>query len=132
MRKTTKLFCEIKELRVLIVPEGNQFFAQGMEIDYATCGDSVDDVQHRFERGLILTISANLQRFGSIERICHKAPPEIEAEWEIGTDHYTFSSRSIHTVLDESKDYDEDLKELASQLAGLEAIKYYQVHREVA
>jgi hypothetical protein len=131
MKKATNHICEITELRVLIVPEGNQFFAQGIDIDYATCGDSIDDVQHRFERGLMMTISANLQRFGSIDRMCHKAPAEVEKEWEEGADQYTFSSRSIHTVLEDAGDED-DLKVLARELSGLQAIKYYQLQREVA
>jgi hypothetical protein len=131
MRKATNHICEIKELRVLIVPEGTQFFAQGIDIDYATCGDSVADVQHRFERGLMMTISANLQRFGTVDRICQKAPAEVEKEWQECADQYTFSSRSIHTVMDDAGD-DEDLKDLTRELSKLQAIKYYQLQREHA
>lgn len=66
-------------LRVVIREEDNYWLAQGIEIDYATSGTSIEDVQRRFERGLTATIRAHLDKFHTIDRLLKYAPKE---EWE--------------------------------------------------
>jgi hypothetical protein len=68
----------IFNLRVMIVPDGNAWFAQGLEIDYAVQGSSVDDVKKKFENGLAATIHHNIRIFGKIDKILRVAPNE---EW---------------------------------------------------
>jgi hypothetical protein len=50
--------------------------AQGIDINYATDGATIEEAQANFERGLSLTIKANLQRLGNIDRIMKTPDPE--------------------------------------------------------
>jgi hypothetical protein len=67
----------IGNLGVVIVQEGDHWFAQGLEIDYAAEGSSLKDVQSRFEDGLEATLHEHLRIYGDIERILKIAPPEV-------------------------------------------------------
>jgi len=66
-------------LRVMITRDGSGWFAQGLEIDYAAGGNSIEDVKGRFQRGLEATIHEHLKVFGSIEHLMKLAPSE---EWQ--------------------------------------------------
>ncbi len=70
----------IGNLRVVIVPDGNFWFAQGLEIDYAEQGDSVEDVKTKFENGLHATIDQHLKIHGSIKKLLRVAPTEVWTE----------------------------------------------------
>lgn len=70
----------IHNLRVLVAERDGVWDAQGVEIDYAASGDSLEDVQRRFERGLGKMIQLHLQRFGSISRLLKFAPEAIVAQ----------------------------------------------------
>lgn len=67
----------IGNLRVIIVPEGNFWFAQGLEIDYAAQGTSKADVKKEFEDGLMATVEQHLRMYGTIEKVLKVAPPEV-------------------------------------------------------
>jgi len=67
----------IGNLRVAITYEGDDWFAQGLEIDYGVPGKSLEDVKVRFEDGLAWTIHENLTVWGNINRLLKPAPPEI-------------------------------------------------------
>ena len=67
----------IFNLHVMIMQDGKFWFAQGLEIDYATQGSSLDDVKKQFEDGLQATIQEHLKIHGTIENIPQLAPPEI-------------------------------------------------------
>lgn len=71
----------IGNLRVVIVPDGKFWFAQGLEIDYAVQGASEEDVKKNFEDGLEATVEAHLQVHGTIEGLLKVAPPEIWKEF---------------------------------------------------
>ena len=64
-------------LRVVIVPDEDSWFAQGLEIDYAAQGQSVEEVQANFARGLRATINQHLQVYGNIKGLLKVAAPEI-------------------------------------------------------
>lgn len=68
-------------LRVLILPvsEGG-FYAQALEVDYAASGSTIEEAQRNFERGLELTVRANLDRHGNIERLFARKTPLVY--WE--------------------------------------------------
>lgn len=67
----------IRNLQVVLTVRDGCWFAQGLEIDYAAEGDSLDSVKRTFEEGLALTINANLRRFGHIHHLLKRqAPPE--------------------------------------------------------
>lgn len=87
----------IGALRVVIRPDGDLWYAQGIEIDYAATGGTVEEVKHDFEIGLARTIDLHLERWGTIERLLKFAPA---SEWEAlrGGQSYKFSITLAHSV----------------------------------
>ncbi len=88
-------------LRVFITQEGDRdWYAQGIEIDYLAQGDSLEDVQRSFERGLELTITEHLKKLGDIKHLLRPAPPEVWAEFFArGPDgKFRFSGVTIHEL----------------------------------
>lgn len=71
----------LKALRVVIKQDDGGFFAQGLEIDYAASGDSLDEVKENFETGLGLTISKHLEMFGTIRKMLKLAPQPVWDEY---------------------------------------------------
>lgn len=61
-------------IRVILCEDDSEWFAQGIEIDYAASGRTLEDVQQRFEQGLEATIHEHLKRFGTIDGILKYAP----------------------------------------------------------
>ena len=71
----------IGNLRVVIVPDGKYWFAQGLEIDYAVQGSSEPDVKKNFEDGLEATIEEHLKIHGNINKLVVAAPPDVWKEF---------------------------------------------------
>ena len=67
----------IWDIRVFIVPDGKFWFAQGLEIDYAAQGASVDEAKRNFEDGLEATIDLHLRMHGNIEGLLKVAPSQM-------------------------------------------------------
>jgi len=67
-------------LSVLIVPDGDFWFAQGIEINYGAQGDSAEDAKKNFQEGLVATINQHLKIYGNIEKILKFASPDILKE----------------------------------------------------
>lgn len=93
----------IKSMRVIIVEDGEQWFAQSLDIDYAASGSTLESVKANFEKGLSATIKAHLKSFGSIERIM-KAPNI--SDWmslikDATSRQYDFSMGECHILEDE-------------------------------
>lgn len=63
-----------KALRVLLSKEDASWFAQGLEIDYASAGASIEEAKRNFETGFQKTISEHLKLNGSIEKMLKIAP----------------------------------------------------------
>jgi hypothetical protein len=49
-------------MKIIVVPDGRCFFAQGLSEDYGCQGDSVDDAVSNFKAGMESTIHARRQR----------------------------------------------------------------------
>ena len=64
----------VKSLTVLLSKDDDGWFAQGLEIDYASAGESLDEVKKNFELGLEKTIAEHLKLNGSIEKLLKVAP----------------------------------------------------------
>lgn len=90
-------------LRVLIMHDGPHWVAQGVEIDYAAAGDSLADVQARFQRGLIGTIREHLKKYESIDRIL-KYAPEAARKPLIDNQEFEFTTVSFHDLTGEQTD----------------------------
>ena len=93
--------------RVVIVPDGDLWFAQGLEIDYGVQGASEEDAKRNFEYGLEATVEAHLQINGTIEGLLKVAPPEVWKEF-LGDPHgkKRFYSQVTSHVLKEVLPFD--------------------------
>jgi len=91
----------IWNLSVLIVPDEEHWFAQGLEINYGAQGDTEKEAQENFQRGLLATIHLHLKVHGSIERILTFAPSQILREAADNKDRIAqFDQVSFHEILD--------------------------------
>lgn len=67
-------------IRVIIVPDGSSFFAQGLEIDFASQGATVDQAKKNFEASLHSTIEQHLKIYGHINMLLQPAPASVWRE----------------------------------------------------
>lgn len=67
----------IGNLRVVLLQEHGSWFAQGLEIDYAAQGDSIESVKKNFEDGFAATVDQHIRIYGGIEKLLVSAPPEV-------------------------------------------------------
>ena len=67
----------IGNLRVVLVPDGDVWFAQGLEIDYAAQGANEEDAKRQFENGLTSTIQEHLRVHGTINKLLKIAPQSV-------------------------------------------------------
>ena len=93
----------LRNLHVRITHDGDYWFAQGYEIDYAAEGSSLDDVKKRFQCGLSSTILEYLKILGTAEKLLTPAPQET---WQSlkdapGSGH-TYSQQGVYTFEDPS------------------------------
>lgn len=93
----------IGNLRVVIVPDEEFWFAQGLEIDYAVQGNSEDDVKKKFEDGLEATIGQHLKIYGNIEKLLQTAPPSVWKEFvgDTGGKRKFYSQLTAHDLGDD-------------------------------
>jgi len=66
----------IGNLRVFITRDDGSWFAQALEIDYASEGSTLAKVKKNFEYGLAATIHEHLKAFGNLEKLVQPAPQE--------------------------------------------------------
>lgn len=89
------------DLRVMVFTDGpEEWYAQGLEIDYIAQGSTLEEAQRAFERGLKETIAEHLQAVGDIAKLLVPAPTEV---WEdffkrLGSDCYYYSHVSFHKL----------------------------------
>jgi len=98
----------VGNLRVVIVPDGSSFFAQGLEIDYAAQGPSVEGVKKNFEKGFKATIQQHLQIYGNLKNFLVPAPVSMWQEMlpEKVAMHKWYSHVSVHKIEVASLPYD--------------------------
>ena len=80
----------LKDIRVFLVPDGEAWYAQALELDYAAGGNSIEEAKTNFEEGLIATICEYLKYYGSIEKFLKPAPPE---DWQ---EYYQTPANQLH------------------------------------
>ena len=92
-------FVGIGNLRVMITRDHGSWFAQGLEIDYAAQGSSLEDVKKRFEEGLAATIEEHLKIYASIDKLLRPAPKEVWVELaNAAAEMKRYSQVSVHTL----------------------------------
>lgn len=84
----------VDSLRVLITEDGGQWCAQALEIDYASCGESIEEAQHQFEKGLANTAREHLRLFGTLKHMLKVAPSKVWEEFLECSSCYEFSMAS--------------------------------------
>ena len=90
-------------LSVLIVPDEQFWFAQGIEINYGAQGDSAADAQANFQAGLLATICQHLRVHGDIDRLLRFAPSHVLREAAAAQNKSSlrrFASVSFHDIAD--------------------------------
>jgi len=97
----------VGDLRVIICVEGdNEWYAQGLEIDYLAQGTSLEDVQDAFERGLKETISEHLKDSGDIRKLLTPAPADVWTDFYdlVSSDLYSHSQMNFYSTETETED----------------------------
>ena len=106
----------IGHLKVVIIPDGDFWFAQGLEIDYTAQGNSLEDAKQEFENGLIATIHEHLRVHGSIKDLLRIAPQEAwNLAFESRATGHSYSQLTFHQI------------EEARSLMPFQAIKYLEL-----
>lgn len=95
-------FVGIGNLKVVICPDDNGWFAQGLEIDYSAGGSTIPQVKKNFEKGLKGTIDLHIKVHGNIEKLLVPAPPEIWKEFYWSGKQFRFTQVSLHDELAKS------------------------------
>ena len=93
----------LKSLHVVMCQDDGLWFAQGLEIDYAAYGASVEQAKKHFESGMVATIHEHLKMYGTLEKFFKPAP---EDEWKpTYSKTFNFASLSVHKIEDESSEF---------------------------
>lgn len=91
----------IGNLRVLLVPDGKFWYAQGLEIDYGVQGDTPQEAKENFEKGLFATIDLHIQISGNVDDLLVFAPRDVLREAVHKSGHLQlFSQVSAHSLPD--------------------------------
>ncbi|WP_313424198.1 hypothetical protein [Stenotrophomonas rhizophila] len=70
------------QMRVFVCHTHDGYVAQGLEIDYCSVGDTVDEVQKNFARGFLATVESLIKRKRPLSALFKsKTPPEIWQEY---------------------------------------------------
>jgi len=89
----------IWDLQVLLVKEGKFWIAQGLQIDYITQGETLEDAKKNFEEGLESTIDLNLRMYGNIDGLLVFAPNSVLQEAAKKKDSIKlYSQETLHEV----------------------------------
>lgn len=90
----------LNKLRVLVVEQDQDWFAQGVDLDYAAAGRSLDEVRWNFEHGLESTIRLHLERFSCLDHLLRLTPRRVLDE--IAPKHeFDFSMSVTHDLSDQ-------------------------------
>ncbi len=105
----------IEGLRVLVTSNEDGWVAQGLEIDYAAGGTSVQDVLERFATGLACTLDEHFKAFGTVEGMLKHAPEDV---WKA-----FFSAHVTDRVGETSAgDYRESLTQALDELSQIDLL----------
>jgi len=91
----------VLNLQVILAQQGDFWVAQGVEIDYAAGGTTLEDVQKRFEGGLGQTIQEHLRLYGHLDRFLVSAPSEAWLDLVKDQEHsrWRYTQLSVHNFV---------------------------------
>ena len=95
-------------IRVLLLPDGGAWFAQGLEIDYAAQGETLEEAKKEFEDGLEAMVQEHIRVHGNIRKLLQVAPNEM---WNIANDLTgaqlkRYSQVTHHHIIKENSNYE--------------------------
>jgi predicted RNase H-like HicB family nuclease len=70
-------------IRVLLLPDDGAWYAQGLDIDYAVQGETLEEAKKEFEEGLDAMVHEHIRVYGNIKRMLKVAPDEM---WNLAND----------------------------------------------
>ena len=98
-------------IKVIVCNEGASWFAQGLDVDYAASGSSLEAVQQNFHAGLKATIDLHIKAYNGLKKFLKPAPKDVWDElYAAGGKGYTYTQISLHDDL--------------SKVLGFEQISY--------
>ncbi len=95
----------IGNIKVIICQDDDSWFAQGLDIDYAANGHSLEEVKQNFQVGLKGTIDLHIKAYGDIEHFLKVAPQEVWDELRTSGKHYRYSQVSLHEDISKTLGY---------------------------
>jgi len=94
-------------IRVLLLKDGDGWFAQGLEIDYGAQGDSLDEAKSEFEDGLEAMVHEHIRVYGDIKKLLTVAPNDL---WALANDPDAqlkrYSQVTHHHVIRDKTNYE--------------------------
>ena len=102
---TASVLVGIFGLQVVIAKDGDGWVAQGIEVDYAVGGESVEDTQKRFEVGLCESIHAHLSKFGHLDNFIIPADYTLWKGLLAGSQEWQHTSVSLHNLADQQLEW---------------------------
>jgi hypothetical protein len=113
----------IGALKVVIAKDASQlWFAQGLDIDYAAEGTSIEDVKKNFVNGLVATIDLHLKAYADLSNVLKPAPQEVWQEMFYGPlmGQKTTVAKKYYQISVHSTDH-------VQQMAYFENIEYFEL-----
>lgn len=105
MKTKKTALISLNNVRVLIEEKTNYWFAQCLDIDYCAQGVSMNDVKQNFEDGLLGSIKANIDTFGSLDNFLI-APPFSVRKNLLNHSHHKFNCIAEYDLKDSLPTYD--------------------------
>ena len=88
----------IPDIKVLVSNNDGSWFAQGLEIDYAAQGQSLQDVKNKFSEGLERTLDAHLATYKNIKGVLQLAPKEYWDQYFGQVEQWVYTHGSVHVA----------------------------------
>ena len=116
-----------KSLRVMLLPDSGQWFAQGLDLDYAASGATVDEAKKNIEDGLSRTVHEHLVLQGNIDKLLKIAPSEAWNEYlhaPPDTLKQTYSAVEVFKIVEKVPTLDDE--ELPENILPFDQVLFFK------
>ena len=95
-------------MKVIVCNEDGEWFAQGLDIDYASSGKSFEEVKKNFETGLAATIDLHIKAYNGIKKFLRPAPQDVwEDLYAVGGKTFDYTQITLHSDLSNALGYEQ-------------------------
>ena len=95
-------------MKVIVCNEGGAWFAQGLDVDYASSGANFEEVKKNFETGLAATIDLHIKAYNSIKKFLKPAPQDVWDElYAAGGETFDYTQITLHSELSKALGYEQ-------------------------